>query len=162
MKFKVTLEKEPKHSELVSCVGWSGTDELYSCGEDHVILCWSQIKSDTTKVTDLYNDLYPTDMHWFPKSVAGGGAASKKLSSSSDLFVLTAADGKFHFISKNGRVEKTIDGHKGAVLCGRWSFDATALLTGGEDGLIKIWSRSGMLRSTLASNSLYIYESNHP
>lgn len=38
--------------------------------------------------------------------------------------------GKFHLISRSGRVEKSIDAHKGAVLSGRWSWDGTALVTG--------------------------------
>ena len=61
--------------------------------------------------------------------------------------------GKFHIIGKSGRVEKSVEAHKGAVLSGRWSYDGSALLTAGEDGQVKIWSRSGMLRSTLTQNS---------
>ena len=38
--------------------------------------------------------------------------------------------GKFHLISKTGRVEKSIDAHKGAVLSGRWSYDGSAFVTG--------------------------------
>jgi intraflagellar transport protein 80 len=33
----------------------------------------------------------------------------------------------------------------------------TALATGGEDGLVKVWSRNGMLRSTLAQNESPVY-----
>lgn len=35
----------------------------------------------------------------------------------------------------------------------RWSNEGTAIGTAGEDGVVKIWSRSGMLRSTLATVS---------
>ena len=38
--------------------------------------------------------------------------------------------GKVHLIGKTGRVEKSVDAHKGAVLSGRWSYDGSALLTG--------------------------------
>ena len=38
--------------------------------------------------------------------------------------------GKFHLIGKTGRVEKSVEAHKGAVLSGRWSYDGSALLTG--------------------------------
>lgn len=95
--------------------------------------------------------------------------------------------GKFHLVNKNGRIEKSVNAHKGATLLGRWSYDGTALFTGtklkvqfslefflflknelfdcliitiveiarsaGEDGLVKIWSRSGMLRSTAIRNT---------
>lgn len=131
--------------------------------------------------------------------------------------------GKFHIIGKNGRLEKSIDAHRGAVLVGKWSTDGSSLLTGmllklygifnnsnlkvasdktkfnyiikqvyqqkhykiktysfsqqiiefslhllkrkcfilknlgGEDGQIKIWSRSGMLRSTIVQEATPIY-----
>jgi hypothetical protein len=38
--------------------------------------------------------------------------------------------GKFHLISKNGRIEKSVDAHQGAALTGRWSYDGAGLLTG--------------------------------
>ena len=40
------------------------------------------------------------------------------------------AAGRFLLVSKTGRVEKTVDGHKGAVLGVRWAVpDGSALLT---------------------------------
>ena len=68
-----------------------------------------------------------TDMHWFPatKKVAGGG---------SDIFVVSATDGSMRLMSKAGRVEKVVDGHKGAVVSVRWNYEGTALATCGEDG----------------------------
>ena len=47
--------------------------------------------------------------------------------------------------------------YRGACLTGRWSHDGAGIVTGGEDGAVKIWSRSGMLRSTLAANSVPVY-----
>nr|XP_054408905.1 intraflagellar transport protein 80 homolog isoform X2 [Pongo abelii] len=65
--------------------------------------------------------------------------------------------GKFHLISKLGRVEKSVEAHCGAVLAGRWNYEGTALVTVGEDGQIKIWSKTGMLRSTLAQQGTPVY-----
>ena len=42
-------------------------------------------------------------------------------------------------------------------MTGRWSHDGAGIVTGGEDGAVKIWSRSGMLRSTLAHNTMPVY-----
>ncbi|KAJ8310611.1 hypothetical protein KUTeg_012476 [Tegillarca granosa] len=140
------------HSELVSCVGWTTSEELYSGADDHLVLRWNLNGNETTTLVKLPNDVYPTDMHWFPKAAPGGGKKA-----GSDLFVLTSTDGKFHLISKTGRVEKSVEAHKGAVLSGRWNFDGSALVTAGEDGQVKIWSRSGMLRSTLTQNSSPVY-----
>ena len=32
MRFKISLLKEPRHSDFVGCVGWNSTEEVYSCG----------------------------------------------------------------------------------------------------------------------------------
>ncbi|XP_069474564.1 intraflagellar transport protein 80 homolog isoform X1 [Ambystoma mexicanum] len=150
MRLKTTLLKEPKHKELVSCVGWTTADELYSCSDDHQIMKWNLLTSETTQVVKLPDDIYPIDFHWFPKTNA-------KKQSQGEIFVLTSSDGKFHLISKLGRVEKSVEAHSGAVLAGRWNYEGTALVTVGEDGQIKIWSKSGMLRSTLAQQGTPVY-----
>lgn len=152
MRLKTTLQKEPKHTELVSCVGWTTPDELFSAADDHLILKWNLLSNDSSTLINLPPDVYPTTMQWIPK----GSVSSKKMIGS-DTFVLLSTEGKFRLIGHNGRVEKTVEAHKGAALCGRWSFDGNDLVTGGEDGQVKIWSRSGMLRNTLAQNSSPVY-----
>lgn len=151
MRLKTSLLKEPKHKELVSCVGWISADELFSCSEDHQILKWNLLTSETSLVAKLPDDFYPVDLHWFPKTLG-----SKK-QAQAEIFVITSTDGKFHLVSKGGRIEKSVDAHNGAVLSGRWNHDGSALITAGEDGQIKIWSKSGMLRSTLASQGSPVY-----
>lgn len=151
MRFKTHVLKESKHKDLVSCVGWTTADELYSSGDDHSILKWNLLSDETTQVAQLPAENFPTDINWFPR---GGGG---KKQSQSDLFVLTSTDGKFHLISRNGRIEKSVEAHRGAVLSGRWSFDGSAMVTVGEDGQVKIWSRSGMLRSTLVQAGTPVY-----
>ncbi|XP_070947287.1 intraflagellar transport protein 80 homolog isoform X2 [Macaca nemestrina] len=151
MRLKITLLKEPKHQELVSCVGWTTAEELYSCSDDHQIVKWNLLTSETTQIVKLPDDIYPIDFHWFPKSLG------VKKQTQAESFVLTSSDGKFHLISKLGRVEKSIEAHCGAVLAGRWNYEGTALVTVGEDGQIKIWSKTGMLRSTLAQQGTPVY-----
>ncbi|XP_076197561.1 intraflagellar transport protein 80 homolog isoform X2 [Aptenodytes patagonicus] len=112
---------------------------------------WNLLTSETTRVVKLPDDIYPIDLHWFPRSVGG------KKQSHAESFVLTSSDGKFHLISKLGRVEKSVEAHCGAVLAGRWNYEGTALVTVGEDGQVKIWSKSGMLRSTLAQQGTPVY-----
>lgn len=99
-------------------------------------------------MSDLPKDIFPTDLHCCSKT------AQQKVS---DLIVLAASDGKYHFVSRTGRIEKSVDAHNGAVLAVRWSHDGSALATSGEDGLVKVWSKSGMLRSTLAANPVPTY-----
>uniref|UniRef100_A0AAR2IHX4 Intraflagellar transport 80 homolog (Chlamydomonas) n=1 Tax=Pygocentrus nattereri TaxID=42514 RepID=A0AAR2IHX4_PYGNA len=147
MRFKTSLLKEPKH--ILFCVGWTTADELYSCSEDHQILKWNLLTNETVVVVKLQDDIYPIDLHWFPKTVGG------KKQAAAEIFALTSTDGKFHLVSKMGRIEKSVEAHRGAVLAGRWNYDGTALITAGEDGQIKIWSKSGMLRSTLAQQGTH-------
>jgi intraflagellar transport protein 80 len=47
--------------------------------------------------------------------------------------------------------------HLGAVISLRWNSDGTALVTVGEDGALKVWSRNGMLRSTLEQRDSAVY-----
>ncbi|XP_073482210.1 intraflagellar transport protein 80 homolog isoform X2 [Aquarana catesbeiana] len=124
MRLKTSLLKEPKHKELVSCLGWTSADELYSCSDDHQIMKWNLLNGETTLVVKLPDDTYPIDLHWFPKNLGN------KKQGQSDVFVLTSSDGKFHLITKVGRVEKSVEAHSGAVLTARWNFDGTALVTG--------------------------------
>ncbi|XP_058277934.1 intraflagellar transport protein 80 homolog isoform X1 [Hirundo rustica] len=151
MRLKTSLLKEPKHKDLVSCVGWTTADELYSCGDDHQLMRWNPVTSEAARVVKLPDDVYPIDLHWFPRGIGG------KKQSQAESFVLTSSDGKFHLISKLGRVEKSVEAHGGAVLAGRWNYEGTALVTAGEDGQVKIWSKSGMLRSTLAQQGAAVY-----
>ncbi|XP_075535899.1 intraflagellar transport protein Oseg5 isoform X2 [Dermacentor variabilis] len=144
------------HAEISTGVTWSSTDEVLSCSDDHQILSWNLVSKDNAKLADLPEDLYPTSIHALPR-IAGTGLTSRKNTGNADVILVTASDGKLYLLSKNGRIEKAIDAHRGAVLAGQWSPDATALVTAGEDGLLKIWSRNGMLRSTLATHSQPLY-----
>jgi intraflagellar transport protein 80 len=61
-------------------------------------------------------------------------------------------------VLKSGRVEKLVaDAHRGAVTALRWNYEGTALVTAGEDGVIKQWSRTGNLRSKLAQSDRPVY-----
>jgi len=76
-------------------------------------------------------------MDWLP--VAKGSA---------EVLSLGCADGSFKLASKAGRIEKNIaEAHSGAIICIKWSYEGAALASSGEDGMIKIWSKNGMMRS---------------
>ncbi|XP_057339351.1 intraflagellar transport protein 80 homolog [Microplitis mediator] len=149
MKFKVSLWDKNGHNKIVTCVGWNSPEDVYSIGEDHLLLCWHLDGSliQTNKIIQFSDDFNPTDMQWHPRAIQNTGTSIKK--QSHDVLLITTADGKFYLVNKNGRIEKSVDAHKGATLRGKWSHDGSSLLTAGEDGMIKIWSRSGMLRSTV-------------
>ncbi len=94
-------------------------------------------------------------MHWFPRvGNVGGGSKNKNVSGGrtqqTELYLVTSAEGRLQLVGKSSRMEKSVEAHRGACLSGRWSHEGAGIATGGEDGAVKIWSRSGMLRSTLA------------
>ena len=63
----------------------------------------------------------------FPRSSTGGGSVGggKKMQSgpaagTNEVFLVTSAEGKLQLMSgKNGRVEKSVDAHRGACLSAR-------------------------------------------
>ena len=83
------------HEDLVSCVGWTSAEEVYSGGDDHKILKWNRVTGEASTLVKLPADLFPLDMHWFPRS--GGGAKQK----GSDIFVLTSTDGEQNTLFHN-------------------------------------------------------------
>ena len=103
MRFKTSALKEAKHTELVSCVAWMSPDDVISIGDDHKILKWNLVNSETKDLTELPQDFHPTDIHWYPRgggpTTGGGGKKAASQSNvntgSQDTFLVTSAEGKF-------------------------------------------------------------------
>lgn len=128
-----------------------------------MLLRTNVVSHEMTTVCKLPDDVSPLDMHWPSRSpsassAGGGGISPNNITRKSvDIILLAAADGKFYLINRTGRIERSVEAHQGACLVGRWSHDGAGFMTTGEDGLLKIWSRSGMLRSTLTAVDSPIY-----
>lgn len=103
MRFKLTIPKDPKHSEPVNCVGWTTADEIYSIADDHIINKSNLINNETQKLSELASDIYPTDMHWFPKTSGGGRKAGVP-----DIFAIGSADGTLNHDDSALRIKFTI------------------------------------------------------
>ncbi|PAA76732.1 hypothetical protein BOX15_Mlig022764g2, partial [Macrostomum lignano] len=142
---------------LVSAVGFASPEEVISAGDDHQLIRWNLNSSESQALPKMADGVFPTDMHWLPVTSGGGGGGGSKKVTGSEVFALGSTDGKLYIMSRAGRVEKVIDGHTGAVLSVRWSYDGSMLLSCGEDGAVKIWSRNGMLRSVLSQNAYPVY-----
>ncbi|XP_063376623.1 intraflagellar transport protein 80 homolog [Cydia fagiglandana] len=151
MKLKLSSFKEPKHVGVVVSVSWNNTEDVFSCGDDHKLLKWNLVNSECMVVTTFPDDFYPTGMHLFPKINQGANKHQH------DVILVGSADGKFHIVNHNGRIEKSVTAHQGACLVAQWSPDGASLLTAGEDGFVKIWSRNGLLRSTLVQSDVSCY-----
>ncbi|TPX54497.1 hypothetical protein PhCBS80983_g05895 [Powellomyces hirtus] len=160
MKLKIHQQEANKHTDIVTSVGWTSNNELFSIGDDRKILRWSGDGDSLGGVTTTLFDkpkngstaeVDATEMHWVPVAPGKGGQVG------AEVFALGGTDGKFYLVAKSGRVEKEVEAHKGAVLCLRWNNEGSALVTAGEDGHVKIWSRSGMLRSVIIQTGYPIY-----
>ncbi len=146
MRFKIKKLERPKHSDLVASVGWSNSGELYSVSDDMTSLKWDINGELDSKFIDKL-EVSVIDMDWLP---SGKGA--------NEVVALACSDGSFRLVSKAGRIEKSIsEAHASAIISIKWSYDGAALATAGEDGQIKLWSRSGMLRSAVVQGSKPIY-----
>jgi len=146
MRLKLKQQEVSKHTSIVVSVGWfkAGKQyELLSCSDDKSIWKWHSEGTPHQKLCDL--DAYCTSMAFVGNKT------------NDNTFVIGCADGSFRIISETGREEKRIDAHRGAVISLKWSWDGSALATAGEDGSVKVWSRSGMLRSTLTQMPHAIY-----
>jgi intraflagellar transport protein 80 len=102
---------------------WSGDGDFVGS----VKLAIFDTPEQQTKQTPSNNtppaNVYVTDMQWVPLTPGKGQVAS-------DSYIAGATDGKFYMCSKTGRVEKTVDAHKGAVLAVSWNYEGSALATG--------------------------------
>ena len=145
MKFTVSV-KSGEHSEIASSVTWSNENTLYACSDDKTISKWTAEGQPTGKITSIQS--YTTGISWYPSS-------GKQ---STEIFAIACTDGTFKFVSKSGREEKNVKAHEGAVIFVKWSHDGGALVSGGEDGDVKIWSKSGNFRSSIASTGVAVYD----
>ncbi|KAL7746502.1 hypothetical protein RI367_008152 [Sorochytrium milnesiophthora] len=131
---RLQLVERRQHTQLVGGLAWCGR-ELISFSDDQQALKWTAEGDFMERVADFpflrkaatagqaqqqqadMPTVCVTDAQWLPSR---GG----------DVVAIAATDGRFYLCAKTGRLEKTQEAHKGAVLCARWSLDGTALATG--------------------------------
>ncbi|KAI8852661.1 WD40-repeat-containing domain protein [Chytridium lagenaria] len=151
MRLKVHQENQNKHTDTVTCVGWTGNNELFSCGDDRKLHKWTgdgefigavpaAIFDSPPPASKQANNVstpspsYVSDLQWLPTAPGKGQTVA-------DLYAAGGTDGKFYLCSKGGRIEKIVEAHKGALLALKWNYEGSAIVTAGEDGQAKIWSR---------------------
>ena len=93
---------------MVTGVGWTPSNELFSVSDDHSILRWgmdgdSPSDGGSSKLLDGL-DVFVTEMKWL-SSVRGGNVTA-------EVFVLGCSDGSFRLYNNMGRLDKTEKAHK--------------------------------------------------
>eukprot|EP00002_Diphylleia_rotans_P010897 TRINITY_DN2155_c0_g1_i7.p1 TRINITY_DN2155_c0_g1~~TRINITY_DN2155_c0_g1_i7.p1 ORF type:complete len:666 (-),score=114.98 TRINITY_DN2155_c0_g1_i7:671-2668(-) len=137
----------PQHNEICTSVGWTQSNECFSCGDDGRILRWNmagEFIGELVKLETAFTSL----QFYIPK---------QRQSSLNDVFLAACTDGYVRAITIGGRLERQIEAHRGAVLSIKWASDGASFVSGGEDGLIKTWSKTGMLRSQIFQSSNPVY-----
>ena len=152
-KFKHAFSSKSllNHKELVSSASWLSSEQLVSCGDDRQLLIWNVVSGVNSVLYLLPNGTYPVCMQWCPAQVT---ASIKK---NTEILALGTSNGGLLFLKKTGRIEKSLEAHTGVICSLKWSNDGNSLATSGEDGMIKIWSRLGMLRSTFIHTDIPVY-----
>jgi intraflagellar transport protein 80 len=177
MRIAVTQRAAARHSDIVTAVTWTPSNELVSASDDRTCVRWSMAgepaDAPLLRLDDAANAAGGaagagagggaaggaagtgasfTGCEWFP-----GGGGRRGASVGNDVFACGTTDGRLRLVTRTGKVEKVVEAHRGALICVRWSHDGTALATSGEDGVVKVFSRNGMLRTTLASCDRPVY-----
>ena len=117
MQLKVSQHPSNKHSEIVTGVSWSGSNELVTVSDDRKLWLWNVEGEPQSQLCEV--DTFCTELRWFP--------SAQGRTKDSDIFVIGCTDGSFKLVSKSGRVEKSVpDAHKGAVTALRWSNDGSS------------------------------------
>jgi len=135
---------------MVTAAAWRpSAEELITCADDNTI---KRINADDFTADNIVDKLdgYVTDLSWCPTINAKNNP---------DTFAICCSDGTFRIMqAATGREEKKVEAYKAcAAISICWNHDGSALATGGEDGCVKVWSRVGMLRNTVASTRYPIY-----
>lgn len=68
------------------------------------------------------------------------------------------SDGSLRLMAEGGQVSACAEhAHVGCVISVRWNHLGTALVTGGEDGAVKTWSATAMVRACIATGEVPVY-----
>eukprot|EP01084_Bolivina_argentea_P287452 493249_1 len=157
MKLSLSEPQSKQHDSMVYSVCWNPlNNELISIGDDKELYTW-HMNNVSSSLSVEEEEEYETKNTYLAKKVFSISHQCIATAWCPDQSFMASAfvDGSLRMISfdkssSNLKLDKTIDNaHRGAVTCLAWNSDGTALISGGEDGVIKQWSRSGNLRAKL-------------
>lgn len=101
MRLKLQQLPKNKHKEMVTGLGWSPDNKLFTVSDEKMVQEWSLDGQPLAKVTDF--DSYATCFMW---------CKTMDLAAGSDIFALGCSDGSFRLMSKNGGRETKKQAHR--------------------------------------------------
>ncbi|KAJ4459892.1 putative intraflagellar transport protein 80 [Paratrimastix pyriformis] len=145
---RLLLVKQQRTSQTPTGVEWSQGPSFYVASEDHSISSFNISGEPIGEVASI-PETYFSDMHRCPRKqpVAGGSPGFQ------DTIAVACTDGTL--LTIDGKKVTKRQAHRGAVLCVRWSRDGTQTATGGEDGLVQLWSRTEASKVAQAEHPIY-------
>eukprot|EP00759_Apiculatamorpha_spiralis_P037385 PhF_6_TR37224/c0_g1_i1/m.54912/K19678/IFT80; intraflagellar transport protein 80 len=152
MKLHLT-QSPPQHKGACTSLAWSLTSQLISIGDDGSLWRWNVNGESQGQILAL--EAAVVAAQWVPAHGRGKGATGP---GKSDMLVVACADGHLRYVSlSTNRVEKNIEAHNGAVTSLAFHPDGSSFVSGGEDGIIKMWSQAGMQRNVVASTGQAVH-----
>uniref|UniRef100_A0A7S1KX12 Guanine nucleotide-binding protein subunit beta-like protein n=1 Tax=Neobodo designis TaxID=312471 RepID=A0A7S1KX12_NEODS len=149
MRLTVSQQEAPRHGDMCTALSINHSGVMLSGGDDHAVWRWTAAGEPQSKIIE--GESCVTLVSWLP-------GAGRKKGDARDAFLVAFANGQLHFVNAaDGRVEKRIEAHQGAVTGLAWSPDGGTMATAGEDGMLKVWSQSGVQRSTLVTSTKSIH-----
>jgi len=64
MRFKIKRAERNKHTDIVSCVGYSNSEELISASDDQTVLKWELNGEFESKIMEI--DVPVVGIDWLP------------------------------------------------------------------------------------------------
>eukprot|EP00892_Ulva_mutabilis_P006133 jgi/Ulvmu1/3892/UM018_0113.1 len=139
---------ERGHDDLAGAACWNSKKDLYTASEGGLVRKWN-VKGDCTLKTQ-------TGASNCAFSITCLHAPARE--SVTHSLAAACTDGCLRLLTPSGKVEKCATlAHTGAVIRVCWNHSGTALASGGEDGVVKTWSATGMIRATIAHEDKPIY-----
>ena len=92
--------------------------------------------------------VHVTCISWSPSMLATSNISSPSM----QILAAVCSDGSLRLFQKDGSLEKKVpSAHSGAGICVSWNNDGSIIATSGEDGVVRLWSRSLNPRTKLVS-----------
>lgn len=148
MRLKLIDEKqESRHEETVTSVVWTREGDVFATSDDKTI----SVRSAEGEVINkclAKMEHYITDIDLLPQ--VGTKSATK--------FAVAFTSGNFALVSKSGKIERVSNkSHHGVITSIRWNGEGNAIATAGEDGSVRVYSGSAVMRSTITRSEVPVY-----
>lgn len=156
MRLNITAPNE-RHDDSCTCVAVSLVGDVISAGDDFTLRRWSPNGEPLGKVRQF--DSCITYITWVPlQGSRKGRGTSASTIEGKDNCLVACANGTFCFLNAaSGRVERSVEAHDGSITGLVYSADGSSIVSSGEDGCVKVWSQTGIPRTTLVSAGKCVY-----